>query len=170
MYINDIKNEIRNCKFVLFIDDLKIYLEYSDSSELELMQQDLKRIEDWGKNNNLKFNVKKCCTINYTKAINPVINNFILYSEVLANSRSIKDLGILFHHNMNFEKHIEGIILKCTKKVNYLKFKYKQKKNLPILTNLYNSLVKSSLMYGSIIWSPNNKSTIYNLEKVQIST
>ena len=32
---------------------------------------------------------------------------------------------------------------------------------------MYNGLVKSSLMYGSIIWSPNNKSTIYNLEKVQ---
>ena len=167
IFMNDVYKVIKFSKFLLFIDDLKIFLEYSDINELELLQNDIQSLEKWAHDNKINFNLKKCFTVNYTKNKNPMNNNLALNNKVLENVSSIKDLGILFQYDLDFNNHIESVILKSLKKVNYLKFKCKAIWNISLLTQLYNALVKSSLMYGSIIWSPCNNNTIYELEKVQ---
>ena len=151
-YINDISNVIKNCKFCPFIDDIKLFLEYSDINELQLLQSDLSRVEKWVQDNNFLLNIKKCCTMNYTQSVNPINNNISLNNTNLSNVSVINDLGIIFQHNLKFDQHIQNIIMKGTRKINYLKFKCKNIKNMSLLLILYNSMVKSCLMYGSIIW------------------
>ena len=75
---------------------------------------------------------------------------------------------MIFHNNLKFNKHIlDKIIFNGKRKIRYLKFKCKKFKNFRLLIILYNSLVKSNLMYGSSIWNPDKKGIIEELEKVQ---
>ena len=59
IFMNDVHQVIKFSKFLLFIDDLKIFLKYSDINELKLLQNDLISIEEWAHVNKVNFNLKK---------------------------------------------------------------------------------------------------------------
>lgn len=66
----------------------------------------------------------------------------------------IKDLGTLFNKNLDFYIVIKIIIEATgTKLLKYTSFKFKSTK--PFIC-IYNSTVKSKLMYGSEVWHPKN--------------
>jgi len=59
LYVNDIPNIIKS-NIKMFADDTKLWrmiVEESDSCDL---QDDLKRLQEWNKKWQLKFNVDKC--------------------------------------------------------------------------------------------------------------
>ena len=85
----------------------------------------------------------------------------------IINSELIKDLGIYFQNNLKFDKHIESIIIKAKRKVNYVKFACRDFKNIQLLKNIYNTLIKSILNYVSVIWNTEKKLDIEKLEKIQ---
>lgn len=51
--------------------------------------------------------------------------------------------------------------------LHFLKNKSTEYKNIELITILYNFPVKSSLMYGSIMWNSLLKGTINDLEKLK---
>ena len=85
----------------------------------------------------------------------------------IENVIEIKDLGILFQYDLKFKKHIDYICIKATRKFNYIKYVCRSFRNIHVLINLYNALIKSTLMFGSTIWNPTNKALIKSLERIQ---
>ena len=167
LYVNDIKLNIRNAKFLLFVDDLKVYLEINDYDDLHLLLSDLNSILLWAKNNGLNFNFKKCYSMLFSKSR---ISNYpkILLNDVeIPNLHEAKDLGIYYQNNLLFDNHINIIIKKAIRNINYIKYNCRKFKNIKILINIYNCIVKSILMYGSCLWNPTKKGTINDLEKIQ---
>lgn len=79
----------------------------------------------------------------------------------------IKDLGITISSNLNFRQHIENIISKALKILGFVKRHSFDFKNPHSLQLLYNALVRSTLEYGSIVWSPYTNSDINSIERVQ---
>ena len=167
LYINDIKSHIHNSDFLLFIDDLKIFIEVKNNSSITNLNNDLNNISIWAKNNNLKYNPSKCNAVLYSKTYKIDLNTIYIANSLISNISEVKDLGILYQSNFKFNKHIDNIIFKAQRKINYLKFFCKRFKNIKLLIILYNSMVKSNLMYGSIIWNPNKKGIVESIEKVQ---
>ena len=103
----------------------------------------------------------------YSKTPKNQENNVYLSNTLLPQNNEVKDLGITFQNNLKFNKHIDNIIFKAKRKIRFLKFKCKRFKNIQLLKIMYNSIIKSNLMYGSIIWNPTQKGKIEELEKVQ---
>ena len=147
IYINDIKISIIYSNFLLFIDDLKLFTELTNSNSLSLLQRDLSRIVQWSHKNDLDFNLSKCMAMLFAKS-NPVTDYQIEISNIfIQNVNIVKDVSIIYQNNLKFNKHIESIISKAKRKLNYIKFKCRQFKNIQILLNIYNTSIKSILNY-----------------------
>ena len=78
-------------------------------------------------------------------------HNYILNNEPINKVTSTKDLGVLFKFNLDFSEYVDYIIAKAIKKLSYFKFRTKKIYHSNILLILYNSLVKSILMYYSTV-------------------
>ena len=80
LFINDIIFQLLNCKFLLFADDLKIYLEIKSIEDCIIFQECLDLLLEWSNANKLYFNPKKCKVMRYTKTRNIIflIINFTI--------------------------------------------------------------------------------------------
>ena len=62
IYIDDLVNELE-CPVLLFADDAKIFKEIRSQDDIEAMQRDLRRLENWSEKWLLDFNAEKCATM-----------------------------------------------------------------------------------------------------------
>ena len=58
-YINDLVDGLE-CPILLFADDAKIFKELRTQEDVELIMQDMKKIEEWSNKWLLAFNEDKC--------------------------------------------------------------------------------------------------------------
>ena len=103
----------------------------------------------------------------YSKSSKIDSKTIYISNSLISNTSELKDLGIIFQSNLKFDKHIESILFTAKKKLNFLKFTCKHFKNINLLISMYNCIVKSILMYRSVLWNPNKKGVIEALEKIQ---
>ena len=59
IYINSMPNKVKS-KFYSFADDAKLYTEITSNKDVELLQEDLRKLEECSKNSLLHFNEDKC--------------------------------------------------------------------------------------------------------------
>ena len=139
LYINDIKSSITHSKFLLFIDDLKIFIDLKDNFSLLHIQDDLNKVTLWAKKNDLDFNPLKCLTMLFSKSFSVNTNQIKISDCILSTPNTVKDLGILYQCNFKFNQHIDSIILKAKRKLNYIKFVCRNFNNIQLLKNVYNA-------------------------------
>ena len=169
IYVNDCKLVIKHSKILLYIDDMKIYKEIKNNDDFILLNEYLNEICEWNKKNGLDFNESKCKVIIFSKNEYEEENKFAfkINTKNIEYSNKIKDLGIIFDKNLDFEDHINFIISNSLKSIWLIKHYGKNFHKKESLIILYNSLVKSKLMFGSTIWSPNTQKVSEKIEKVQ---
>ena len=167
LYINDIKKCIKHSNFKLYIDDLKIYKEIKTENDHLLLQEDINRVERWNEENGLEFNPFKCRLIIFSRTSNFFNFNFQINNVNIERVQNIKDLGIIFDSKLEFNDHIEYISNATKKSLWMIKNLTKNFKKITSYKIVYNSFIKSKLMYGSVIWTPTEKGLIYKLEKIQ---
>lgn len=88
--------------------------------------------------------------------------NGVLIPEV----SEVKDLGIIIDKKLKFNAHIDSIVNRSAKMLGFLKRNTKEFRNPYSKTMLFNSLVRSILEYGSIIWNPSYTIHIDRIEKI----
>ena len=72
LFVDDISNVSDIAKFILFADDLNLFLSNSDRSVLyEQANEILDKLHDYCKANRLIINFKKCCYIEFKSTNNP---------------------------------------------------------------------------------------------------
>ena len=90
----------------------------------------------------------------------------LLHQQTLENVQSAKYLGITITENMDWGHHISDISSKATKTLGFLRrnlaFSPRSTKEVA-----YKTLVRPKLEYAAPIWSPNCKTQIQQVEKVQ---
>ena len=59
IYINSMPKTVES-KFYLFAVDAKLCREITSNKDVELLQEDLRKLEEWSKNNLSHFNEDKC--------------------------------------------------------------------------------------------------------------
>ena len=167
IYINDVVKVVENSKILLYTDDLKLYKRINNQNDIYLLNKDLVNLNNWNKQNNLDFNEFKCKVMIFGKEISDSNFKFSINNQDLEYVKSIKDLGIIFDNKLTFKDHINSVISKSKKALWLLKYHTKGFKNREAIIHLYNTLVKSKLLFGSVVWNTYNNELIYNMEKVQ---
>ena len=67
IYINDIIDRIQSAEFLLYADDIKLFMSTKSVEDAKSLQQDLNSVAEWSDENGLTFNINKCHAISYYK-------------------------------------------------------------------------------------------------------
>ena len=115
LFGNDIANNVENCSFYLFADDLKNFRTSLNS----LVQDDINTLLDWSNLNGLHFHPKKCKSLNFGGHDESA--QFLLGAEYLPFVNQIEDLGFIVSSFLSLKPHVESKHLKCKRIFGILK-------------------------------------------------
>ena len=167
IFINDLPDIVQNL-VKIFADDTKLFSTVKTQEDCDSIQNDLNSLSTWSDQWQLKFNASKCkrMHIGYT---NQQREYSMLEEGRVVNISEIteeKDLGVTFTNDLKFSRHIEISVNKANKMIGIIKrtFTYMEK---DMFLQLYKSLIRPHLEYGSVIWSPYLKKDIYLIENLQ---
>jgi len=168
MYINDIFDCVYYSELLLFADDCKIYRKITCPEDCDLLQDDLNRIFEWCNKCQMKLHPDKCFFMNFTmKKSRDIVSSYSIGNSVLERVFNMKDLGVHFTPNLNFNYHISKITSKSMQMLGFMKRVTKDFKEIKTLHVLYNSLVRSRLEFCSQIWNPTARTHVNKLERIQ---
>ena len=171
IYINDLTNEL-NSNAKLFADDKSLFTLVKDKNEsASILNNDLLLISKWTYNWKMLFNPdppKAADEAIFSKKkitqTHPIISlNNIQVDRVPYQ----KHRGILLDEKLNFEQHVDNVILKINKGIFVIK---KLRHSLPrkSLLTIYKAFLRPLIDYGDIIYDqPQNESFCDKIESVQ---
>jgi hypothetical protein len=82
IFINDIGDSICNFKYLLFADDLKIYLSIRNVDDCKRLQHDFDSVQNWCLVNGMKLTLGK--TISFTRKTNFIYFNYKLCNNLVS--------------------------------------------------------------------------------------
>lgn len=167
IFINDIGNNFTS-RYLLFADDLKIYRDIKTISDSMELQSDIDLLNDWCVDNKLKLNINKCSFIIFIRGESKFDVTYTINNTNLIRVYTVKDLGISLDYKLNFNNHYDNLISKANRNLGFIFRNTKDFLDPSSVITLYNSLVRSSLEYSSIIWMPHyetHKSRFFQIEK-----
>jgi hypothetical protein len=151
IFINDIKNVIRDSLFRLYADDLKLFYNIRSEQDCVRIQDDLCRVVSWCESNGLELNISKCKVIRYCRKKIITLPSYYIHNSVLECLFQISDLGIILDSKLTFCSHFEKIVKNSNKMSSFVVRQCSEFDNLRALVLLYNALVRSNLEYNTII-------------------
>lgn len=166
LFINDLPHALKFCKTLMYADDVKIFLTYNEFSDHELLQIDLDNLFIWCNLNLMDLNLKKCKHMRFSRK-NFQHVNYTLGRHQLELVNFFLDLGILLDTKLNFISHINSTINKARGVLAFIKRWGKEFTDPYITKQLYTSLVRPILEYGSIIWDPQYNVHSDRIESIQ---
>ena len=135
--------------------------------DTHLLQSDINAISEWANTWLMRFNVSKCCCVQFTEAkIHRIDNTYYLNETPLIFSDYCKYLGVTLQSNLKWDKHIEEKTANANQTLGILKRNIKSPAH-NIRELAYKALVRPKLEYASIVWSPWQVYLINSIEKVQ---
>ena len=155
-----------DCKFMLFADDLKIYLANDGPSTCSL-QRDIDWLarlsHDWG----LVFNTGKtvCVRFHRGRALGPV-NAYRLEGSPVNFVDSCRDLGVVVDSQLRFHQHISQVVSKAGGvSMNILKSTVCRSPEF--MCSVFKAHIRPILEYASPVWNTGFIDDITKLEAVQ---
>ena len=156
----------------LFADDYSISLKSSNPMRAHrLLQQTLDKISNWSSERGFQFSSKKTILLVFRKKKKqiPIIPPLRLQNFQISASDTVKFLGLHLDHKLSWIPHIKLLKAKCLRTTNILKYLSHPKTgcNRKLLLQLYKSLIRSQLDYGSPIYNLTCKTTLTLLDTIQ---
>ena len=133
------------------------------------LQRCLNKVETWATENGFKFSKTKTQCVHFCQLRglhpDPVLN---IYGSPIPVVEEAKFLGLLFDKKLSFIPHIKALKAKCLKALDILKVLSNTNwgGDRPVLLNLYRSLVRSKLDYGSIVYGSARKLSLQYTTKL----
>lgn len=168
IYINDLPQILdSSIKLLMFADDAKIYYAVKSNSDSKLLKDNLNKFLAWSEIDYLPLNISKCQIISFSRNKKIIHFNYMLKNTNLTRAHVIKDLGIHFKSDLSFTMNHNVIIKKAFKTLGFVNRNTQKFKNITCLKNLYCSLVRSSLEFGSLVWFQNLSTYNKEIENLQ---
>ena len=154
----------------LYVDDFCICFRSKNMRTIERhLQQCLNRIEDWATRNGFKFSNSKTQCVHFCQQ-RQIQNDpaLCIYGSQIPVVAESKFLGVIFDRKLSFILHIKYLKAKCLKALNLLKVLSHTSwgADRTTLLHLYRSLIRSKLVYGSIVYGSARKSYLQLLDTV----
>lgn len=167
LYINDISDLFTSdIKIKMFADDIKIYLEIGDDSELSSFQNSINQIADWASIWQLKLSIDKCQHVHIGLSRSTVLPHFSLHNNILTSCTSCRDLGVIVDSRLSFVEHINSIVAKAHLRASQILRCFLSRDPF-ILIKAFNVYVRPLVEYCSPVWSPTAIGNINKIESVQ---
>ena len=156
--------------FKIYIMDLHLHTElfcvkFADDSSFECsdisrdavemkVNSELKKISDWFKNNRLTLHPDKsrCIIHSRDKLINLKLDGKdIMRCGYGLQEESVKLLGVHIDEDLSWKIHVNNVVKKISKG-NYLLWRHGKKLNIPTKKVMYESFVRSHILYCLTVW------------------
>ena len=172
LYVNDITNTSNVLDFILFADDTTILYSHPNiKNQINLINEELKEVNNWFKANKLSVNASKTNymilgTPHMVSNIDKSDMNVILDNTCLERVKHTKFLGVLIDDCLTWKNHIDCVSKTIARNIGVMN---KLKHFIPnrILFTLYCTLILPYLNYGILIWGNTCKSYLDKLVKLQ---
>ncbi len=105
----------------IFADDMLLYKTINSQKDLNQLQSDINKVNEWVNSNHLALNPTKCKFMIVTRKRNPTWSpNLQLNGVELGQVENFKYLGVLLSSDLSWLTHIESICSKARKLVGLL--------------------------------------------------
>ena len=154
----------------LYVDDFLICYRSKNMNTIERqLQLNLNKIQKWSTENGFKFSKSKTVCMHFChlrKAHNDPI--LTLDGTPIPVVEENKFLGVIFDRKLSFIPHIKQLKAKCQKALNLLRVVAHTDwgADCKVLLNLYRTIIRSKLDYGSIIYGSARKSYLEMLDPI----
>lgn len=167
LFVNDISLCFIYSRFLMFADDVKIYMSVGEKEDCSRIQSDLDRMWEWCEINRLALNLSKCKTISLSRKRAWMSYDYILGGQQLERVEVIRDLGVLVDQKMSFVEHIASVTQRALRSLGFVSRFSREFRSANTFRILYMSLVRPILCYASEVWNPGFAVHSRKLERVQ---
>lgn len=167
IFINDLPNCIRYSESLMFADDFKLFKHITSSEDCQELQSDVNSVFNWFCENRMTLNISKCQVLTFTRKLKHINFDYTINDLLITRKKECKDLGVHLQTNLKFTEHIENVVNKSYRLLGFVIRNTKNFKNINTIIKLYNALVRPTLEYASVIWSPQAATHCEMIEKVQ---
>ena len=115
LFINDHREVFQHSRFLMYADDLKIFRTISGASDVNLLQADLTRFEQWCTVNRMRLNTGKRLLLRTHRAVSGIPSIYILCDTTLSEVAEVVDLGVTFTKCLDFRNQYRKITCKAMK-------------------------------------------------------
>ena len=170
LFINDIGDELET-NLLLFADDSKLYNSIRTREDIDTLQRDLVRLEDWSEKWLLRFHPDKCHVLSFGREdamanLNLRHAQYQLCGHTLDHVNEEKDLGVIVDTRLSFISHVDAQVSKANSFLGLIRRNFVFL-DLATLRTLYKAFVRPYLEYAQVAWSPSTSGLISKLENVQ---
>lgn len=167
IFINTVCSTVSPCRLLLFADDSKIFQMISSYNDCLTLQNSLDKFAAWCNSFNLSLNIAKCKVMTFHRSRSVITFDYNLSGLSIQRVNQVEDLGILFVPSLHFGPHIDIMTSKAFRVLGFIKRHTVNFSSPKCLLVLYNSLVRSVLEYGCVVWSPYTAADIRRIDRVQ---
>lgn len=169
--MNSLKNALPpSLSYSVYVDDIQISFKSCNLAICERQVQiGVNRLSKWANENGFRLNADKSTCVVFSRqrgiTLEPCVT---LNGTQIPVSGEHKFLGILFDKKLTFVQHIQQLKIKCTQSLNILKILSHQSygTDKACLLRIFNSLIRSKIDYGSIVYQSATKSALKMLNAV----
>ena len=175
-FINDLEQVMTSSTVSFFADDTRVSKQISCYEDCMLLQDDLYKILDWSRRNNMKLHEQKFELLNHLHNSKSsiyelpfVVENLrykVSSEEILYPVENVRDLGVQVSNDLSWSRHIGSMVTKARSKLSWV-FSVFKTRDRTVMTTLYKSLVRSTLEYCCPLWNPGKVTDIQLIEGVQ---
>ena len=167
IYISDIGKDLLASTLV-YVDDAKVKQKIKTENDVENLQNELIKLDNWCSTNNMVFNKKKFQVIRYGQDESLKSNTTYFsgnYDETIERFESLRDLGVQLSEDGTFSQHIENVCKKARQKGGWILRTFFCR-NINFMKQMFNVLVQPHIDYCSQLWMPQEGSKLEMVEKV----
>jgi len=166
LYINDLP-DMTDSDVRLFADDAAVYRQIRSEDDAEELQKDLDRLLEWEDRWQMSFHPDKCKVLHITRAKKlKSTQKYKLRNCQLKEEDSAAYLGVEIDKKMTWQPHINNVTQRATRNLNFVRRNVRACSQKAKET-AYNSLVRPTLDYCSIVYNPHTDKQIKQVEMVQ---
>lgn len=166
-FINDLPEWAKHSDTRLFADDSLLFRQIKNQQDADLLQQDLKALEEWEKTWQMSFHPSKCTVIRIPSQRKKLIQtSYTLHGHTLEVEESSKYLGINISEDLTWDRHIYQVAGKANRTLGFLRRNFRDC-TIPVKKATYTAMVRPAMEYSSAVWDPVSQKHIQLLELVQ---
>ena len=172
LYMNDICNVSDIFFAIMYADDTSLVVNGKDLNALiQLLNTALIDLCTWFKANRLSLNTTKTFYMIFHRArikhMSGVADSIVMDNTILAKTSSLKYLGVIVDHKLNWIEHISYVRNKVSKGIGIM-YKARRFLNKKSLLSLYHSYIYPYLIYCIEVWgcaAPSHLHSLFLLQK-----
>ena len=171
--INDLCDSIpSDIQFSLYADDVAIWCTHHSVNEAHYkIQFALEEIQNWCKNSGLLISPAKSAAIIFSHGLqfDMPLRPLSLNGEMIKYEKCFKYLGVTLDNKLNFAKHFEDVVQRCSRRLNILRCISGKDwgADRRTLLQLYTSLIRPILDYNGFLFDDIASNKIDTLQTIQ---